>query len=196
MTARVHPDAGFTLVEALVSLFVFGLIASGCVMLLMQGVESQRRVSEAHAALRELQTARSLLSSDLAQLASRKMRLPNNAYAPAFIGGGEEGLAFVRASAEAGPERDAVTALAHVAYVVDGDRLIRRSRRDLDPLAGGAATDRVVFMQAKNVRFEFFDGAQWRASWGEAAAPRAVALLARVPRYGEVRIEAATGLGR
>jgi general secretion pathway protein J len=196
MTGRVHSDAGFTLVEALVSLFVFGLIASGCVMLLMQGVESQRRVSEAHAALRELQTARALLSSDLAQLAARKMRMPDNAYAPAFLGGGEAGLAFVRASAEADPERAALTALTHVAYVVDGDRLVRRSRRDLDPLAGGAATDRIVFAHAEDVRFEFFDGAQWRTNWGEGAPPRAVALLAKIPRYGEVRIEAATGLGR
>jgi general secretion pathway protein J len=196
MTARVHPEAGFTLVEALVSLFVFGLIASGCVLLLMQGVESQRRVSEAHAALRELQTARALLSSDLAQLASRKMRMPDNAYAPAFLGGGEASLAFVRASAEADAERAAITALTHVAYVVDGDRLIRRSRRDLDPLAGGAGTDRIVFAHAEDASFEFFDGARWRTNWGEGAAPRAVALLAKVPRYGEVRIEAATGLGR
>lgn len=193
MTARAPADAGFTLVEALVSLFVFGLIASGCVMLLMQGVHSQRRVSEAHAALRELQTARSLLSSDLAQLAPRRTRTPTNAYAPFFMGSQEAGLAFVRASAEPDPERDAVTTLTHVAYVVDGERLIRRSRRDLDPLAGSAGMDRIVFARAENVRFEFFDGAQWRTTWAEGA-PRAVALLATVPRYGDVRIEAATGL--
>ncbi|HRO03442.1 MAG TPA: prepilin-type N-terminal cleavage/methylation domain-containing protein, partial [Terricaulis sp.] len=68
MTARAANDSGFTLVEALVSLLVFSLIASGCVAMLMQSVESQRRLGAAHETLRELQTTRALLANDLAQL--------------------------------------------------------------------------------------------------------------------------------
>jgi general secretion pathway protein J len=196
VSKRSTSDAGFTLVEALVSLFVFGLIASGCVMLLMQSVDSQRRVAEAHAALRELQTARSLLSSDLAQLAPRRVRLPQGAYAPPIFGGGEVGLVLVQASAEPDPDRGAITSLVHVAYVAEEGRLVRRSRRDIDPLTDGTGTDRIVFAHAENVRFEFHDGVQWRRDWGGGGAPRAVALLARLPRYGDVRIEAATGLAR
>jgi len=57
----------------------------------------------------------------------------------------------------------------------------------------------VLFAEASAAHFEFFDGAQWTEQWligpGGGAAPRAVALIVDLPRYGEVRIEAIVGLG-
>ena len=75
MTARAS-DAGFTLVEALVSLLVFGLIASGAVLMLAQGVATHARVGAAQAALRDVQNARALLAADLMQYAPREIAAP------------------------------------------------------------------------------------------------------------------------
>ncbi len=198
MPLRIRPasggDAGFTLVEALVSLFVFSLIASGCVAMLMQSVSSQRRVGEAHEALRELQTARALLSADLLQIAPRATRDPGGARRSVFVGGVGPTVSFVRAAAEPDPVRKVVGRLSAVSYVIEDDRLVRRSRDALDPLDGAVSAERVIFRALKDARFEFFDGMTWRTEWraegASAALPRAVALVGETPRYGRVRIEA------
>lgn len=195
----VHGQDGFTLVEALVSLFVFSLIAVGCTVLLMQGVESQRRVAAAQASLRELQTARSLLTNDMLQLAPRRVRQADGGHMPMFAGAAERGVAFVRAAAEASPQ-GARTSLAFVMYAIEDGRVVRRSRALLDeaPPNSGAMTERIIFARAEEARFEFYDGAEWRPQWQAVTAgmaPRAVALALRLPRYGVIRIEAATGAG-
>lgn len=196
----MNRDAGFTLVEALVSLFVFGLIASGAVLMLMQSVETQNRVSAAEQALRELQTTRALLSADLSQLALREVREADGTARPRFVGGDETTpLAFVRAAAEPDASGRAVTTLSFVQYrFVDG-AIERLSRADLDAAAPEPAPARVLVRESEDAKFEFFDGATWRDTWGVGSAgaspPRAVALVFTSSRYGAVRIEAAVGTG-
>ncbi len=197
MNAPAPRNGGFTLVEALVSLFVFSLLASGCVAMLMQSVASQRRVDQAHLALRELQTARALLASDLAQVVPRDVR-EREGRRPRFIGGDADmALGFVRASAEPDGAGGAVSMLTLVEYRVVDDRVVRATRAELD--TPGAMNERVILSGLAMARFEFFDGAQWRQQWitsaSSGAPPRAVALVVETPRYGEVRIEALVGLG-
>jgi len=192
VTARAS-DAGFTLVEALVSLLVFGLIASGAVLMLAQGVATHARVGAAQAALRDVQNARALLAADLMQYAPREIAAPEGVR-PRFIGGESDlPLAFVRAAA--GGEAGATSA-ALVEYVFRDGVVLRRTR----DLATHAITgERVVISQTPVARFEFFDGVLWRDQWivgaQGAAPPRAVALVFASQRYGEVRVEALVGLG-
>jgi general secretion pathway protein J len=183
-------EAGFTLVEAMVSLFVFSLIAVGCVAMLMQSVQSQRVVTDSHERLRELQVARALLASDLAQI------VPTQGGAPAFVGGDVEvAMAFSRASAEPAGESGAVSALTRVEYRAEENRLVRFS---LPARAGeGATAQRTVLADASALRVQFFDGVDWRDHWlstPAAPTPRAVAIVATLPRYGAVRIQALVGL--
>lgn len=198
MSARAPNEAGFTLVEAMVSLFVFSIIALGCVAMLMQSVDSQRRVSEAHEALRELQTARALLAGDMAQLVARDVRQADGTRRPSFVGGDAgTALSFVRAAAEADAARGAVTTLSYVEYTIEDDQIVRTSRAYLDANDVTPTVERVIFARAADAHFEFHDGIEWREQWtsiGGQAPPRAVALVATVPRYGEVRLEALVGL--
>lgn len=199
MSARRAPDAGFTLVEALVSLFVFSLIAAGSVLMLMQSVDTQNRVGEAQAELRQVQTARALLSADLAQYVGRQVREPASVR-PRFIGGdADTPLAFVRAAGEPNPEQGARTSLALVEYDIVDDILVRRTRAQLDASMPAAMAERVVLSDVADTRFEFFDGTRWHEQWlvgqHSAVPPRAVALLFRSRRYGEMRIEASVGVG-
>lgn len=194
MTHQPTSESGFTLVEALVSLFIFALIASGAVMMLAQGVATQGRVAEAQTALREVQNVRALLTGDLMQYAPREIVEPEGVR-PRLIGGDADlPLAFVRAAAAA--DDNAQTRLALVEYVFRDGAVVRRTR---DVNAARAMRERVVIANAGAARFEFFDGAVWRPQWlvasQGAAAPRAVALVFTSPRYGEVRIEALVGLG-
>lgn len=197
---RPRRDAGFTLVEAIVSLFVFSLIASGSVLMLMQSIDTQERVGRAQTALREAQNVRALLSADLAQFVAREVREADGTIRPRFIGGDADmALSFVRAAGEPDPERGARTRLALVEYAFIEGAIVRRSREQLDAGPDTVMSQRIVVIDAGEPRFEFFDGVTWRDQWlmGSAgsAPPRAVALVFRSQRYGEMRIEALVGLG-
>lgn len=197
---RPSREAGFTLVEALVSLFVFSLIAAGSVLMLMQSVNTQNRVSEAQAALREVQTARALLAADLSQFVAREVREADGAARPRFIGGDADfPLAFVRAAAEPDEAGGALTRVMLVEYAFVDGAITRRARERLEADADAPMGERIIVAEAEEPRFEFYDGAVWRDQWlvgaTGGAPPRAVALVFNSPRYGEVRIQAIVGLG-
>ncbi|MBI1251672.1 MAG: type II secretion system protein GspJ [Alphaproteobacteria bacterium] len=203
MSARVHPrraDAGFTLVEALVSLFVFSLIAAGSTAMLMQGVASQRNVIAAQDTLRELQTARALLQTDAAHYVARSVREGDGARRPPFVGGDESAaMAFASAGAALSEAGDAQTFVQYVRYDVREGELVRVTRVYLDAAPTTPETERVLLSNVSDIRFQFFDGVrwvdQWAASSSEGAPPRAIALSFTSPRYGAVRLEALVGLG-
>lgn len=189
-------DGGFTLIEALVSLFVFSIIAAGSTALLIQASQAQRRVAEAHEGLRALQLTRAMIGADLAQIAPRAPRSRlNQGPAPRFVGGDASvGLGFVRA-AMVGDGRDGpANSLSYVEYAIDGGRLIRRVRADLAAPATPEADDQVLIEEATNLKFEFFDGVGWRDQWiaVDGGLPRAVALSGDFVRYGTMRIEVLT----
>lgn len=198
MTPRACPssDAGFTLVEALVSLFVFSIVAGGAALLLTQTVSAQKQVAAAHESLRGLQITRALLAADLAQIAVRSVRADTGGHAPLFVGGdAEAAMAFVRAAGARDASFGATNRLAYVRYVIEGDRLVRYSRAELDTGPTELGERRVLLEGASALKLQFFDGGRWVDAWAGASAPKAVALEASVERYGEVRIEALVGLG-
>jgi hypothetical protein len=56
--------------------------------------------------------------------------------------------------------------------------------------------ERALIDGARNVRFTFNDGGSWRSDWPAAmtGVPRAVAVDMTLPRYGDIRMQALTGL--
>lgn len=198
MNARAPNDAGFTLVEALVSLFIFAMVAGGGVLLLSQTLLAQADVEEAQEGLRELQSARALLVSDLAQITPRVTR---DSGRPPFafhaVGGALPEMSFVRAQGEPGSDDQISTSLVVVSYSLDEEgRLVRSTRAAIDPGSNAVTRDRAVLASAADVSFAFHDGLGWRADWPPSlyAIPRAVAIDVTLPRYGKVRLQALTGL--
>jgi general secretion pathway protein J len=192
MTRNLASQSGFTLTEVLVSLVVFSLVAAGTLALVMQASGSQRRLAEASLALRDLQTARAILSADLAQLAPRAL----SGQSVRFEGGGENGpnVTFIRAiGTPAGLDR---TSLVAVEYALDGDgHLIRRSSTAIEAGPGAQVGERVLLPGADEFAFRFHDGLDWRDTWvGTQAVPRAVSLSASTPRYGRIEIAVLTGV--
>jgi general secretion pathway protein J len=189
-------DSGFTLVEALVSLFIFSLIAAGSTALLIQAAQAQRRVTEAHQALRSLQLTRAMVAADLVQIAPRAPRSGvHSGSAPRFVGGDDAvGLGFVRAAIVGDGRLGPTTSLVYVEYAIDDDRLIRRVRTNLSAPAKPDDDDQVLMEGVRDLRFEFFDGVGWSGQWiaVDGGLPRAVALTGEIVRYGDVRIEVLT----
>lgn len=198
MKAAAPSDAGFTLVEALVSLFIFALVAGGGVLLLSQTLYAQANVEEAQDSLRELQSARALLASDLAQITPRVTRDPSRPpFAFHAIGGASPVMSFVRAQGNLSPEEPISTSLVAVSYSLDDSgNLVRVTRAAIDPGSNAVTQDRTLLTSASDVAFAFHDGLGWRADWPPSMSviPQAVAIEVTLPRYGRVRLQALAGL--
>jgi type II secretion system protein J len=182
---RLTSDAGLTLVEALVSLLVFSLVSAGAVLLLTQSVSAQRQIREAQAELRDVQMTQALLAADLAQIVDRRVRGPDNGFAPSFSGGGDALMRFVRADPDHG-------GLAAIEYSVRDGALVRRMVRDVNSVKGETSDERVLLADVSDVQISFSDGNRTHSSWARpgGGAPRVVTVSFTSPRYGAMRIDA------
>jgi general secretion pathway protein J len=94
MIAAGRPDSGFTLVEMLVALTIFALLAAAGVGLLRSSVDTQAAVEGRLMELAGLGRAQALLASDIGQLVDRPT-IAGTGLRPAFIGDSTR-MEFVR----------------------------------------------------------------------------------------------------
>lgn len=70
----VQKDGGFTLVEVLISLFIFALISAGTMGAMLQTFAAKDRLNAASAELADIEMFRSILRADMNALTLRPMR--------------------------------------------------------------------------------------------------------------------------
>jgi general secretion pathway protein J len=128
-------SAGFTLVELLVALFIFGLLAAGGTALLASGIEASNSARAAMDRQGALARSRSLLMADLAQAADRPWRAEDGSRQPAFQLGADR-LVLVRRGwrNEGGAAR---ASLQRVEWRIVEGRLERRAAAMLDGASWG-----------------------------------------------------------
>ena len=195
----IRPANGFTLVELMISLLIFGMLAAAGVALLGFSVRAQQASSERLDEVAALQRARAILTSDLAQAAPRITRDRDGARSNAFVGGtgadGEVALAFVRrgwSNSEGLPR----AGLQKVEYRLIGDRLERRAYPMLDGAEIGPPA--LVMGHVRSLRLRYRIGADWLERWDSTrpgALPQVVEAVIEVPRFGAVRQLFLSGTG-
>jgi general secretion pathway protein J len=189
---RWDDDDGFTLVELLVSLFIFGMLSAAGVALLSFSVRAQEAADARLGDLADFRRAGALLGGDLAQAAPRPARDTAGTARPAFEGsGGERGglaLAFVRRGWENLDDTPRAS-LQRVEYQGRGGPAERRVYPRLDGAAPLEAT--TVVDGVRRVRFRYRDGeGAWRERWDPTKAtelPRAVELVLDAEGSGTTR---------
>lgn len=175
---------GFTLVEMLVALLIFAVLAGAGVGLLRASVDTQQAVNGALADLGTAARLRSLLGADLGQAVVRPV-----ADAPTGFLGEAGNLVMVRAAEPA--ERVAGQAgLQALRWTLEGDRLVRAQvTADGRPSGPSATLAREVAGLA--LRYRARTG-EWRSSWPTAASdpvlPVAVELTLQRRNEAPVRL--------
>lgn len=181
---------GFTLVELLVALFIFGMLSAAGVTLLSFSVRSQGMAEERLGRTAELRRAGALLASDFGQAAPRLVRDRAGARRAAFRGGVDEdaAVALVRRGWENvdGAPRPS---LQKVEYRLANGRLERRAYPFLDGAEPMAFVIVAEGVEAMTIRYRDAKG-EWRNRWDPAdpaALPGAVEVTLATSHSGTVR---------
>lgn len=158
-----RPDqAGFTLVEMLVSLSLFATIAAIGVGLLRSSVDTQGVVQVRLKSMAGINRLRAIMANDLAQAVPRATRGVSGEAVPAFLGTAS-GFAFVHAGAASfgGAPRPR---LQRVGYALVGDEWRRATQPMLDGKNLNDGDRLIDAMTGVAVRYRDASG-QWQQSW-------------------------------
>jgi len=186
---RVWP-AGFTLVEVLVAVFVFGLLAATAYAGLngLAGVVERQR--ERAAEFAQVQRAVASLDSDLRQLVSRPARGRGGDILPALAGTGDGFTA--RRAGRANPAGLPRSRLQQFAWRVDGAALVRLAWADVVAEPGEAPAGRTEFGALAAFEDRYLDPAgAWHRQWPAGGPPRqlpaAIEYVFQSESFGRIR---------
>ena len=179
---------GFTLVEMLVALLIFGMLTAAGVSLLSFSVRAQETSDRTLGELSQLRRMAALLAADLGQAAPRLYRDERSYTRPAFSAEAQGAMRFVRGGWE-NHDGAARSGLQRVEYRLSGDRF----ERIFYPMVDGAAPSGPLVLADRvrrlTLRYRGPDGG-WRDLWDPEdprTLPRAVELVIETERQGAVR---------
>ena len=193
-------QAGFTLVEMLIALVIFGMLTAGGVGLLSFSVTSQEVTDRQLATLGSIRRAGALITADLAQAVARPWRDGEGRQQAAFFGSaGREArvMVLVRGGWD-NPDAEPRPSLQRVEYRFQSGRLLRVGYTAVDGGGAASVTTLIPDVEQVQLRFRDRDGA-WRESWQPAEPgdlPVSVELIVSSARFGPVRQLFLVGGGR
>jgi general secretion pathway protein J len=192
-------EHGFTLVEMLIALAIFGMITAAGVALLTLTVRTQATSDRLLDAIGALRRTGALLNADLAQAAPRRWRDANGQPHPAFTGGGgADGALLTLVRRGADEAEDARDPVRRVEYRLDGGRLERLSYGAVDGDPPAVTAPLLDGVRSARLRYRDRRG-EWHESWDPtdpAQLPAAVELVVDSAGEGLVRQLFLVGSGR
>ena len=180
---------GFTLVEMLVALVVFGLLSAATVGVLVHAADNREVVGARMDRLGEFQRARALMKADLGQAAPRRVRRGDgSAVRTAFIGqrpGDAPLWGFVRRG-WSNPDGAARASLQYVEYRIAGRQLERTAHAALDGARAPAPQVVLTGVDATAIGYRY--RGQWNDGWpgGADEIPEAIRLTLDVDGLGTI----------
>jgi general secretion pathway protein J len=178
-------EHGFTLIELLVALMIFAMLAAAGVLLLGNSVSAQAQVKARLDDMAAVQRAGGALAADLGQAVPRITRTEAGTLAPAFWSHGEGEsqpmLQLVRGGWDNLGDLPRPS-LQKVEYWVRQGRLERRTYAQLDGAAGDDPAALLDHVEAVALRFRDAQG-KWREDW----TPTQPDLLPRAVEIGVTR---------
>lgn len=179
---------GFSLLEILIAMAIFAIMASMAYAGL-RGVLQARELTEKHSeTIAQLQQLMYLLNEDLSQAVSRSVRDELGSDEPAFSGGdGQTLLTFTRNL----PDWSGLSTrsnLQRIRYVNENGMLYRQVWTTLDRTQQ-SQYQRKKILQVESIDMRFYSQ-EWASHWssaGGSSLPKAVEMTLILPRLGEIR---------
>lgn len=188
---------GFTLVETLIALSVFAIIAVAASTSLSVAIGAKDQAETVSDKLVSLSVARSIIRNDFSQIVRRSVRDPYGGNSGITFEGGalDDQKALVRLVRRGWVNpgaRETRGDLQYVEYRFEGGQLIRRIRRRIDAGPETPVYDQVLLSDLEDASIEFLVGRNWQQSWrlrGGAVAnlPSAVSIETTSAEHGSLQ---------
>lgn len=196
MTDEIHKDAGFTLVEVLISLFIFALLTAGTMTALTQSYRSKDHLAASMEELNQLNAARAIMRADFSALTLRTSRDELGGINPYVLTtDGEALLSFTRRGKQNPSGLEKRGDLERVEYHFEDGALIRRSYAHENPAQSAIRYDRILLEGLQDTKlyavvYQFnalskIEGVRLQASATGALKPNAI-LIEVTDKYGEL----------
>lgn len=195
MLASIMNRKGFTMIEMLIAIFIFGVLASGAHQILGTAVTTDEISGDKTTRLAEIQKAVSLMDRDFNQMANRNSR--NTSYmtkrfiwaAKNIYDSDDWGIEFVRSgNLNPGGELDR-NELSRVAYRLKHNRLERGTYTRTDPIENVQPHWEPILDKVSNfeLRFRVTSGSTtWYQSINTNTLPAAVELSVTLEDVGKI----------
>jgi len=159
--------AGFTLIEVLIALAIFVVLAILTTQALRQAINSKKILFRQTAKFSQLELSFSLLFTDVAQITARPVLGEEMRIFPPFIGQPKY-VEFTRSDQAIFTKTSKQPPLIRIAYVCKNHQLIRRRFQQLDSQNRSQYFDQVLFENLKSCRFAYLNNTLhvlpiWRA---------------------------------
>ena len=164
----VSAGAGFTLLELLVALAIFGLLAAMSYGGLQAVLEQQFYTQQAADRLAGLQKLYLIMQRDIEQVVPRTVRDEFGDTQLPLVGG--DGLQLTRGGWRnpAGRQR---STLQRVGYAFNGEQLLRYSWSVLDRAQDSEALEQLLSPDVERLQLRYLDAAdEWQDQWPDALA--------------------------
>ncbi|MTI14333.1 type II secretion system minor pseudopilin GspJ [Sansalvadorimonas verongulae] len=194
---RQSRKSGFTLLELLIAIAIFSLLAAGCYRL-FKSVSSTHEVTLAlFEQSSEMQRALAILNTDLSQMAMRPIRNEFGDYEAAVTTNAQNALVTFTRHGWRNYTNAKRSELQRVSYAYDGGRLLRRYWETLDRAPDTPYREQVLLDNIQGFSLRFRDNKKrWHSSWPPASdkqserlkmVPAAVEYTILHPRLGSVQ---------
>lgn len=198
MNLRIGRRRGFTLIEVLVSLAVFAILAALSYGALSQTLDSAELLNERMDRLQAIQRTMRLLSEDLQQLSPRPIRDElGEGFGPALDTGFQSGFAIeLTHGGWSNPIVLPRSTMQRSAYRIEEDELIRYHWMVLDRTLANEPVSVTLLDGVEGILFRFLQGnGEWTEQWpptnqpgplGARQRPRAVEIILTLTGEGEI----------
>ncbi len=160
---------GFTLIEILIALAVFAILATITSSAMYYAFNTRARVNGQADRLNSLQLAVTFLQRDIEQVVLREIRAdPSRHFYPAFIGESQY-VEFTRSGMVNPNSEEKRSILQRIAILCHNNQLLRRSWPSLDPADRKFYQDKVLVDNLLNCQFAYLNSnlqvlAEWRTN--------------------------------
>ncbi|KTC78261.1 GspJ family T2SS minor pseudopilin variant LspJ [Legionella brunensis] len=165
----MNKEKGFTLIEILIALAVFAILATVTSSAMYYAFNTKERVNQQADRLNVIQLAIILIERDTTQTIARTIRGNEMHLFSAFIGQPQY-LELTRLGIENPNSQEKRSNLQRVAYVCHDNQLLRRSWPVLDPTNRDNYEDRILLDNLLDCKFAYLDhNLQVLSEWRENA---------------------------
>lgn len=189
---------GFTLIEILIALTVFAIMATITSSTLYYAFNTRTRVNAQADRLNEIQMAVSIAQQDITQIISRGIRGNEMRLFPVLVGQ-KHYLEFTRGGYQNPSNSEKRSTLKRVGWVCVDGNLVRRTWTSLDPVDRNIYHDKLLLRDLKSCHFNYLNQnlqvlTEWREQQNDQNAtqtenlPKAIQINVVIQEWGEINL--------